>query len=219
METPRILLATNRPSVETFFDEYRGQSPVAFALVSIPLDETRLDQFTSVIEQADAAVIDIGGDPDGGVRVCNALRTKRSELRIVAIVCCPKPTFAWHIQALIDTRVNEVLDAEATPSEIFAALQMNEILDGTRIRLQRPYAGSGSAATAATADDRVLLGYVARGWSDQRLGTELHLSARAIRARLERLRFPLGVTTREELAAWAGAHGLYHPPFLQTAGA
>jgi DNA-binding CsgD family transcriptional regulator len=59
------------------------------------------------------------------------------------------------------------------------------------------------------AEDLGLLARAATGVTEEELGLALHLSSRTIHHRLERLRERLGVRNRIELAAWAGARGLY----------
>jgi DNA-binding NarL/FixJ family response regulator len=61
------------------------------------------------------------------------------------------------------------------------------------------------------ADDLQLLGLVACGLSDVEIGMRLQLGERTVRDRVRSLRQVLQVKNREELAAWAGAHGYYRP--------
>lgn len=113
-------------------------------------------------------IVDVGADPDGGVRLCVALRKKRPDLRILAIVCCSKPTLAWHVQELIENGIDEVLDAQVTPAEIVAALEDNGTTARTRIQLRGKYALVEPAARLLNKRDRRLLELVALGRSDER---------------------------------------------------
>ena len=146
----------------------------------------------------------------------------RPDVRILAIVCCAKPTLAAHVQELITQRVDQVLDAQASPVEIFAALT-DEAAAGSvvQVRLREHYQRVASGMHLLSRMDereRRLLHLVARGRSNDSIAVELGVSARTIRARLERVRPLLGVSSREELAAWAGAHGLYWSPAASSSG-
>jgi DNA-binding CsgD family transcriptional regulator len=131
---------------------------------------------------------------DNEVRLCSMLRVQGSELRIVAVVCCcPEPIAVSHLQDLATHRVN---DAGASATRVDDRHANLTVAPGTgRLNL----------------DDSHLLEFVAQGLSDNCIGDLLHLSGRAVRKHLVRLRQALGVGSREELAAWAGAHGLYQP--------
>jgi DNA-binding NarL/FixJ family response regulator len=219
---PRILLVTNRPSVHAFFSEQLRVANAPLALVAIPLSKCSLDDYRDDLEQAAAAIIDIGADPDQGVLVCAALRARRSDLRILAIVCCATPTLAAHVQELVALRIDDVLDAQATPAEILTALRRDGLAGSlVHLRLHQHYQqlASGMRLLSNLGDnEQRLLQLVAQGKSNQELGVALRVSPRTVRARLERLRPLLGVASREELAAWAGAHGLYRPPAPSTFG-
>jgi DNA-binding NarL/FixJ family response regulator len=124
-------------------------------------------------------------------------------LRIVAVVCCcPEVAVASHTNDLVTSHGN----AESY-ADVGAA--------GTRrIQLRRPDVGIATGTQDLNSNDRHLLELVARGLSDNRIGDELHMSGRAVRKHVVRLRQTLGVGSREELAAWAGTHGLYQPSTL-----
>ncbi|MBV8717674.1 MAG: hypothetical protein JOZ65_21645 [Chloroflexi bacterium] len=119
----QVVLFTNRPSVSAFFEAHSARigADVSFALM--PLDDSSVDASAQRVQHADSVIVDIGSHPDTGVRLCAGLRSRWPELRVLAIVCCWQPTLAWHIQQLIASRVDEVLDAQASPADIFAAAQ------------------------------------------------------------------------------------------------
>jgi len=213
-ESVLALVATNRPSVYAFFaDEgLRSQWPVTFWRIRV--DESALAGDITQVERAGVAVVDMGSDPDCGVRFCASLRARRPDLRIVAIVCCTKPTLAWHIQDLMASGVNGILDAEATPEDIFQSLAESGI-ERMQVQLNHRYERLASAVRLLTPGDRRLLEFLARGRSDEEIAAHDRVSPRTIRNHLHRLQNALGVASTRELAAWAGAHGLYEPPVLE----
>jgi len=166
--SPRVLLASDRPSVQACFFGQSRRSRSGLKLVRVPIDDGRLDAWADEVAQAIAVIVDVGADPDGGVRLCVALRKKRPDLRILAIVCCSKPTLAWHVQELIENGIDEVLDAQVTPAEIVAALEDNGTTARTRIQLRGKYALVEPAARLLNKRDRRLLELVALGRSDER---------------------------------------------------
>jgi DNA-binding CsgD family transcriptional regulator len=157
----------------------------------------RLSIQTILAQEAKAPTIGlvaVAADADNEVRLCSTLRAQGSELRIVAVVCCcPEPIPVSDLQDLATHRVN---DTGAAP------------------RVDRRHANlTGAPGTGQLhLDDSRLLEFVAQGLSDDCIGDLLHLSGRAVRKHLVRLRRALDVGSREELAAWAGAYGLYQPP-------
>src|SRR5260370_39183445 len=106
----------------------------------VPLTADDLARHRDVIDSVSAAMVDIGSNPEMGVRACAQLRALRSDLRIVVVVCCSKPTLISHIAQLVDLGVNDILDASVQPEELMASLTaMGSSRHETRIHLQRPY--------------------------------------------------------------------------------
>jgi DNA-binding NarL/FixJ family response regulator len=183
----------------------------------VPVDEHAVKCNAIGLERVTTAIVDLGSVPDAGVRVCAALREQRRDLRILAIVCCAQPTLAWHIQALMTCQVDEILDAKASPADIVGAME-GDTNARMRIQLRGTYDSAQPACSGLDQQDRSLLELVARGATDAELSKSFGVSARTIRGRLERLRDVLCVRNREELAAWAGAHGLYQPTVVSPGG-
>jgi DNA-binding NarL/FixJ family response regulator len=59
--------------------------------------------------------------------------------------------------------------------------------------------------------NRELLMLLTRGLSYDDIGQRLDMSTRTVRRRIDRLRAAIGAVNTVELAAWAGAYGLYRP--------
>jgi DNA-binding NarL/FixJ family response regulator len=209
---PRVLLATNRPSVEAFFDRQHHHAPMSLTFVGMPIAERAVDEYLAEVEQAGLALIDLGADPDGGVRLGAALRRLRPDLRIMAILCCSKPTLPSHIQQLPSIGIHYWLDAEVCPEDLISTMIALVSADGSRTHVARHERCDTQEPARVSADtDRVLIELIARGKSDDEIGDRVGTSARAVRRHIERIRKTIGVRNRVELAAWAGARGLYRP--------
>lgn len=208
-----VLLLTNRPSVHAFLDEHGARSIPRITTTSVPLSVEGLAQHTRDINDAHAAMVDVGADPDTAVTVCQELHTLRPDLRVLAVVCCPNPTMPWHVRALLSNGVHEMLDAQTTPNELVDRLvSLVERRHAVRVALHRDF-GVLSASSLGQLDreEEHLLELVAAGLSDVEIGMRVQLGERTVRDRVRALRQTLLVKNREELAAWAGAHGYYHP--------
>jgi DNA-binding NarL/FixJ family response regulator len=206
-------LASNRASFHAFFLRQHCVSYATLTFVHAPLAEGVLEARAHEIERVAAAIVDIGADTHSGVRLCAALRATRPDLSIVAVAGSSKLLRASHVHELIANHVHFVADLQTRTTLDELLDQIEEVCtDGSPAHVRGSYGGFVSAARRLSLANRRLLELVARGWSDNKLGVQLGVSARTIRARIERLRDDLGVHSREELAAWAGAHGLYQPP-------
>jgi len=120
LEPVHVLLASNRPSVHTFTTELGRLSTPPLSVTSMPLRCGAMRDHQQQINDASVVMIDVGSDPDEGVRVCATMRALRPELRILVIVCCPKPTLVWHLQQFLADDVDGILDAEVSPSDLIA---------------------------------------------------------------------------------------------------
>jgi len=213
MSALHVLLITNRPSVHAFLDEHGGRSIPRLNTTSMPLSVDALGQHTRDINDAQAAMVDVGADPDAAVQVCQELHRIRPDLGVLAVVCCPNPTMPWHVRSLLSNGVHEMLDSQTTPSELVDRLvSLVERRHAVRVALHRDFGVlSGSSIEPLGHDDQQLLELVARGLSDLEIGMRVQLGERTVRERVRALRLSLLLKNREELAAWAGAHGYYRP--------
>jgi DNA-binding NarL/FixJ family response regulator len=213
MSALHVLLITNRPAVHAFVDEHGARSIPRLTTTAIPLCPGALAHHPRDVQDAQAAMIDVGADPDAAVVVCEELHQLRPDLRLLAVVCCPNPTMPWHVRSLLSNGVHEMLDSQTTPSELVERL-VSLVHGGqaVRVSLHRDF---GVLATVPLEplgrDDQRLLEMVACGSSDVEIGMRLQLGERTVRDRVRVLRQALLLKNREELAAWAGANGYYRP--------
>jgi len=209
MRVVDVLVATNRPSVVAFLKQLGEHSEPPLSIRRIPLAP---EPDCLELGAASVALVDMGTDADAGVALCEALRRGRPELPVVAIVCCPSPTMPWHVRGLRAVGVRNLLDAQATPVEIVDALHALARGDaGLRVQFHEQYQALWEADDLISEDGRVILKLVAHGFGDAEIATRMSVSPRTAQSRVEELRERVGARNRAELAAWAGAHGLYRP--------
>jgi DNA-binding NarL/FixJ family response regulator len=213
MSALRVLLITNRPSAHAFLDEHGARSIPRISAASMPLSVEAVALHAREIQEAQAAMIDVGADPDTAVLVCQELHRVRPDLRVLVVVCCPNPTMPWHVRALLSNGVHEMLDSQTTPSELIERLvSLVERRHAVRVALHRDFGVlAHSSLEPLGRDEQRLLEMVANGLSDVDIGLRLQLGERTVRDRVRALRQTLLVKNREELAAWAGANGYYQP--------
>ena len=200
-----VLLVTRRDAVASFFRTLHGVS--ANVVGPDAIDDAALTA-------ADVVAIDVGLEPDGGGEVCGDVHTRRPDVPIVAVLCCPQAVNPWQLERLLERGVASVLDLEASESDavrtIEAAARGGFVLQlhlrrGQRAFLRRLLAGGEGRGASKVP----LLALVARGLSDREIGAALHLSPHTVKHHVESLRAEVGARNRTELAAWAGRHGLY----------
>jgi DNA-binding NarL/FixJ family response regulator len=215
-----VLLVTNRPAIRAIFAEL-GRSPDGgFSLGSAPLGVEAVAGRKHELAEADVAVIDVGSDPPLAVAVCNELHRGRTELPIVALVCCPHLVSYWHVQALVSACVSSILDLHASEDEIRRSLQSaaagNVVLrvdlghDGQTL-LDGLAGGTGLVGHRTSETDLRIIQLVADGLSDREIAGLMHLSPHTVSHHVARLSDRVGARNRTALAAWAGSHGFHQP--------
>lgn len=223
-----VLLATERPAIRAFFGNLRTDR-VAFVVESwTPTPEALVERLGQVAQRA-VVVADMAPDPERATELCRALRRYRPALPVLALFCCADAARPGRLQALLDTGVSGLLDLATPEAKVAESLHdaahgkfvlRLELNAGSEQRLedllctQTPAPPHGPEALGAA--DRQLLALLVRGLSDDEMGRRLHVSVHTVRHRLRRLGQALGIPrrgphSRLELAAWAGAHGLYQP--------
>ena len=220
-----MILATCRPAVRWFFEIVRQRSRWPLTIEEIPLDPDQVADHSQEIGAAQVAFVDTGNDPLMAIRLCRALRTRRPELPIVALVCCTQPFTPWHLQRLLQIEGGcSVVDGESTVEDFLrsidklfqgkALMHLQLSADYATLReglLRRAGPKSRGNGRADPERDLSLIALVAAGLTDREIGLRLHLSPHTVHHHIERLRAELAVRNRIELAAWAGCHGVYSP--------
>ena len=205
----RIVLATGRPSVATFFESLgRGNTNGGVGCTAFDLGEVGLARVTRAIMSASVAVVDASIDPLEALDVCQQLRV-RPDLRIAILFCCPHAAAADSLRPFLDAAICSFLDLQLSAEQALAALRT--IARGEDVvRLQL----SEEASTALfrnqgkdeqlSSDDLALMHLVALGLTDHEIGVEMCLSRHTIKHRIERLCRRQHARNRVQLAAIAG---------------
>lgn len=207
----RVLLATGRPAIYEFFANLGRRG---ISVTRMPVSATALDAHSEDVETAAAAAVDVGSDPAGAIELCDALRRRRPELPLSALICCAHSTTPWMLRALLRMGVASILDLQTPGDEALRAL--HSIARGGAI-LHLPSWGHRRGleeVLAGGADVRnrmqfALLELVAHGLPDHEIARRLHLSPHTVKHQIEGLRDVVGARNRIELAAWAGRNGFY----------
>jgi DNA-binding NarL/FixJ family response regulator len=219
-ESPhRLLIVTKRPAVYHFFSELGSAAALAASErmdVSVDAIEARADDLGA----ATAAIVDVGLEPATAVQFCRELRSRRPDLPVTAVVCCPHALTPWLFRALVAAGVESLIDLETAGAEALDALRRvarGETVLGLRLGMHKlELLRDLLAGHRLRLESQTLLEYVARGLSDREIGLRVHLSPHTVKKHIEQLRDQLGAHNRTELAAWAGRQGLYTPEPRQT---
>ena len=213
-EAFRLLLATSRPAVHSFFLNLGRDKPSSrFVVTRI---QVAVDAIAHGDELADAtiAAVDVGLDQKAAVEFCRELQQRRPDLPVTAVVCCPHSVTPWNLRTLIAVGVSSLVDLQATSEEVARALESvargGAVLQLHSFGHQRASLRDLLAAGELKSRTQIqLLELVALGLPDREIGRRLHLSPHTVKHQIENLRDELGVRNRTELAAWAGRHGFY----------
>jgi DNA-binding NarL/FixJ family response regulator len=207
----RLLLATSRWAVETYFASLREHGLPGLVLDVVRGDATSLD--ARALAPADAVAVDAGVDARWAVRLARDLAERSPSLPVLAVLCCPHSARPWQLQELVRSGAS-VLDLEATPAEAVRVLESiargSSVLHLKLKRDQRAFLHEVLVGREGATDEKVrLLELLAGGLPDHEIGKRMHVSPHTVKHRLEDLRAELGARNRIELAAWAGANGFY----------
>jgi DNA-binding NarL/FixJ family response regulator len=235
-ETLKVLAVTRRPAIATLLRraaECGLQAGTPLDLVVVP---TVLDVLQKELPGAcDVAVVDVHEGIESALVDCATLRAAMPDLPIAAVLCCERVLSDWDQRRLAE-HADTAVDLHASEAEILFALRGLTRAAGVRLgwaaRARRAAGGPGarhalrfsraaqrSGGGGLSEDDARLAALVAQGLSNRQLGEMLHMSRFGIDHRINRLCAGLRVRDRVELAAWAGAHGLYPPGRAGAPGA
>jgi DNA-binding NarL/FixJ family response regulator len=211
----QLLLATERPAVETFFAGLGVHSAGGVVVERVRVSVEDLRSRRDAVDGASVAVVDVSLDAAAGLAACQELSAHRPNLSVVALVCCPHCVTAWNLRTLLAAGVSSVLDLQASSQETFRALE--SAADGRSVlhlHLRRGHRGvlrDVLTGNGPTEMQMRLLTLVTLGLPDHELARRVHLSPHTVKHHIEQLRREVGARNRTELAAWGGRHGFYAP--------
>jgi two-component system, NarL family, response regulator DevR len=203
-----IVVATGRPSVGAFFTSLGALHSQAVRTTTFDVSTGAVQGASRAILDADVAVVDASLDPAEGLAVCQELRSRRADLRIGILFCCPHAAAPESLRPFLAAGIGSFLDLQLSTEQMLAALR--GIARGEDVvRLQLSEDSSTALFNGHSADERLsedeltLLRLVALGLSDREIGTQMCLSRHTIKHRIERLRRREHARNRIQLAAFA----------------
>jgi DNA-binding NarL/FixJ family response regulator len=208
----RVVVATSRPTLRSFFYALRREARDPVVVNDIPLALHAIAEQADIIEAAHIAIVDTSPDPIEALEVCEQLLALKPRLPIAAMFCCQRSATAADLRALAGVGVRSFLnEGELSEEEILRILR--EVSRGRGVlRLQmteeaQTLVFNGPAGKpvvpALSADDRQLLQQITLGLTDAEIGSQMFLSRHTVKKRIERLRRRAEARNRVQLAAWA----------------
>ena len=206
----RIVLATARPSVATFFDSLGNRNSNGGTTTSaFDPGEIGLARVSRAVATASVAVVDASLDLLEALDVCQRLRAQRADLRMGILFCCPHAATAASLRPFLDAGICSFLDLQLSAEQTLAALRTIERgEDVVRLQLSEEAStalfGNQGRDDQLSSDDLMLMHLVALGLTDNEIGLEMCLSRHTIKHRIERLCRRQNARNRVQLAAIAG---------------
>ena len=205
----RIVVATNRPMIRSWFADWESRGVDPLVVVCLPMDPRAVANARELVSTGSVAVVD-AVDPVEAVNVCAELRVCRPRLPIAALFCCPESAHPRSLRTFVAAGVRSFLDLELAADETVRRLRY--IARGHEVitmalgeESSAALHGAGPSDLGELPDvDRAILGLVAMGLSDREIGGEVYLSPHTVKHRIERLRRRIHARNRTQLAAWAG---------------
>jgi DNA-binding NarL/FixJ family response regulator len=205
----RIFVSTGRPGLGYLFTALGDRSVDSVSTTVIGLGRYEVARAEHVVTVASVAVVDASVDADDALGVCEELRTRRPELPIGILFCCPHAATLASLRPFLAMGIGSFVDLQLSAEQMLAALR--GIARGeTVVRLHLSEQASEGlfngeiADEEFSADDLALLQLVALGSTDLEIGVQMCLSHHTVKHRIERLRRRLHARNRVQLAAYAG---------------
>jgi DNA-binding NarL/FixJ family response regulator len=211
--TLRLLLATRRAGVSSYFRSLPTNGVVDLLVDQVPLDAAAVER-AGALDEAAVAVVDVDADDAAAIAVIRHLRSRRGDLPVVALLCCSHAATQSVLSRLSHAGVTGMLDLHATPEQawetiagaargsVVVQVRLAESSSGVRHLVER----ESEPVVALDDVERRILQLLRDGRSDHEMASHLFLSPHTIKHRVEALRGKVGARNRIALAAWAGAH-------------
>src|SRR5439155_25060945 len=118
----RVLIATGRSAVHSFFAGLREHDPTRIVISHTPVTLEALAQHAELVAQATTAVVDVTLDPAVALEVCQEMQRQRPSLQIGGVLCCPHAATPWLLRELLAAGGGRLLDLQMTPEQTMRAL-------------------------------------------------------------------------------------------------
>jgi DNA-binding NarL/FixJ family response regulator len=206
-ESFRILVVSARPSVRAFFAAIAGRKAAGVSNTVLDHSREAVARSPRAVAEASVAIVDGSIDASESLKVCEALRAQREDLRIGILFCCPGAVSLERLRLFLAIEIGSFLDLQLSSEQTLAAVRgiaRGEVV--VRLQLSEDSSSAlfnGQEQTVSSAD-LSLLHLVSLGLTDQEIGVEMCLSRHTIKHRIERLRQRHHARNRVQLAAVAG---------------
>ncbi len=121
--THRVVLATNSPFVQTFFQDLARDQMGSWAIHIVTVDVSGVEVDSPCLSDAAVAVVHTDPDVPAAQAVCTALGAGWPALPIIALVSSVRAVTPWYVEALLRGELAGLLDLEATAAEVVAGLE------------------------------------------------------------------------------------------------
>jgi DNA-binding NarL/FixJ family response regulator len=222
----QVVVATSRPTVQSFFAEMGRQSSSSIVLTALPLNLAVVAEASEVCAAADVAAVDASVEPTEALAVCRQLRVHRADLPILALFCCPHSATAAHLRPFLAEGLGGYMDLQLSSEETLRALKSVaqgqgvfhiQMPQGSSTTLSELFGGDGAGELSDL--DIGLLKLLSLGKTDHEIGRSMYLSPHTVKHRIERLRRRAQARNRVQLAAWAARHDALRTLLLVAATA
>jgi DNA-binding NarL/FixJ family response regulator len=213
----RVILATNSPFVQGFFEDLAREPTAAIAVHVIAVDPSAVEHHVEYV--VDAALVVVHSDPDlpAAQALCRTVGSRWPGLSMIALVSGVRAVTPWYVNAMLRGELSGLLDLETSPAELVSLLE--SVARGrVSVSLARDRAHAASIADAlvgrkpssglevlATLTDRErqVLDLLRAGASDKEIAMRLRMSPSTVGNHVRSIEIKLGARTRVELGVIA----------------
>ena len=210
LATIRVILVDDHPALRMGLRIVLEQAPDVQVVAEAGTGEEALALIHAL--QPDVAVLDCQLPGLSGAQVAAEIRRLRLSTRVLALSAYTDDAV---IQGMVQAGALGYLLKEEAPAAIVDAVRAAARGEGrwsaavaSRLAAWAVRPAASEANADLTSRELEVVRLLARGWDNQRIGQELHISEHTVRFHLRNIREKIGVQTRTEAAVWAVRSGL-----------
>lgn len=211
---PTLAVMSTRPIIAAGIVESIQKSDIATCVIEF-------DEVGAITDRGspyDCVLMEVCGDR-ASADACAAMTVAGQFVVPIVLWITGDSRLAVDVLQTLEARPAGILDPTTTVDEL--AMVVKLVREGKIVYHLAPEMGEPSALTpgfgtrgrpvrkSLTNDEIQYLSAVARGQSDEQIAATHYISEATARRRVRALRARTDTHSRAELAAWAGAHGLY----------
>ncbi|MEI2688618.1 MAG: response regulator transcription factor [Anaerolineae bacterium] len=210
LATIRVILVNDHPALRMGLRIVLEQAPDVQVVAEAGTGEEALALMEAL--QPDVAVLDCQLPGLSGAQVAAEIRRLGLPTRVLALSAYTDDAV---IQGMVQAGALGYLLKEEAPAAIVDAVRAAARGEGrwsaavaSRLAAWAVRPAASEANADLTSRELEVVRLLARGWDNQRIGQELHISEHTVRFHLRNIREKIGVQTRTEAAVWAVRSGL-----------